>query len=674
MKKLKIVLLFSLSITFFIKYLTPSKSLYKDEKVIYGTVESYNIKEDKTTIVLKGKEKILINYYGKYKFKLGDRIRAYGKLIKPKNNTVFNLFNYKEYLLSMGINYTFTSHKIEITGRSYNIKYRIKNYLTRYIHTFKSKKYLMTFILCDSSEIENEIMSSYKKCGIMHLLAVSGMHITVLSNVILFILKRVIKSKYVYLLITFSILVIYMFLTDFSPSVMRSSLFFILINIKKYYNFNISSTFLLVLLMIILLNVNPYYIYNLGFDLSFIVSIYLTAFSKIYIDNSSNLLKSLSISNISFFSSAPLIINSNFTLNFFSPFYNILLTPIVFLVIYPLSIIVLFIKPLDSLLICLIDGYELILNKLSSINPFTITFSYINLHGLILYYVLISITFFCIKKYKKNYIYLIIILFMFCNNFIFFDSSISLTMIDVGQGDSILLKTNYIGKSIMIDTGGDINSHKDISNKILIPYLKSVGVRQLSYLILTHGDFDHMGEAINLVNNFKVEKVIFNCGEFNDLESELIKVLDKKKIKYYSCIKELNIDKNKLYFLQTKEYDNENDNSNVIYTDLNGYKFLFMGDASNTTEKEILDRYNLSNIDVLKVGHHGSKTSSGKEFIDEINPKYSIISVGKNNRYGHPNKEVLENLEQSKIYRTDQDGSIMFKIKNNKLKIETCSP
>ena len=183
-----------------------------------------------------------------------------------------------------------------------------------------------------------------------------------------------------------------------------------------------------------------------------------------------------------------------------------------------------------------------------------------------------------------------------------------------------------------------------------------------------------MGESINLVNDFKVEKVIFNCGEFNDLEKELIKVLDKKKIKYYSCIKELNIDKNKLYFLQTKEYDNENDNSNVIYTELNGYKFMFMGDASTTTEKEILNNYNLPNIDVLKVGHHGSKTSSGEEFIYEINPKYGVISVGKNNRYGHPNKEVLENLKYSKIYRTDQDGSIMFKIKNNKLKVETCSP
>ena len=183
-----------------------------------------------------------------------------------------------------------------------------------------------------------------------------------------------------------------------------------------------------------------------------------------------------------------------------------------------------------------------------------------------------------------------------------------------------------------------------------------------------------MGEAINLVENFKVDKVIFNCGPYNDLEKELIKVLDKKKIKYYSCIKKLNINNNKLYFLQTEEYDNENDNSNVIYTELNGHKFMFMGDASVTTEKEIIDKYNLPDIDVLKVGHHGSKTSSGKEFIDEINPKYSIISVGKNNRYGHPNKEVLNNLYNSKIYRTDKDGSIMFKIKNNKLQIETCSP
>ena len=183
-----------------------------------------------------------------------------------------------------------------------------------------------------------------------------------------------------------------------------------------------------------------------------------------------------------------------------------------------------------------------------------------------------------------------------------------------------------------------------------------------------------MGEAINLVENFKVEKVIFNCGEFNELEHELIKVLNKKKIPYYSCIKELNIENNKLYFLNNKDYGNENDNSSVIYTELNNYKFLLMGDAGTEVEEDLIEKYNLQDIDVLKVGHHGSRTSSSKEFIDKIEPKYSIISVGKNNRYGHPNYNVLENLEDSKIYRTDQEGSIMFKIKNNKLEIETCPP
>ena len=238
--------------------------------------------------------------------------------------------------------------------------------------------------------------------------------------------------------------------------------------------------------------------------------------------------------------------------------------------------------------------------------------------------------------------------------------------LDVSQGDSILLHYPQNKYNILIDTGGNYNY--EISKNIIIPYLKSKGINKIDYLILTHGDYDHMGESINLIENFKVEKVIFNCGEFNDLEKELIKVLEKKKIKYYSCIKELNIDNNKLYFLQTKEYDNENDNSNVIYTELDGYKFMFMGDAGVEKERDILEKYNLSNIDVLKVGHHGSGTSSCKEFIKEIKPKYGVISVGKNNRYGHPNKEVLDTLNDSKIYRTDRDESVIFRIKNNKLK------
>jgi competence protein ComEC len=283
--------------------------------------------------------------------------------------------------------------------------------------------------------------------------------------------------------------------------------------------------------------------------------------------------------------------------------------------------------------------------------------------SIIVYYLIIYTI--IIKLLKKEYKYLFLFLFIIFihHNINYLNSYYLINFFNIGQGDTALIIFPYNKSNILIDCAND-------SKNIIIPYLKSQGINKINYLIITHGDNDHMGEAINLVNNFKVERIIFNCGEFNDLEKELIKVLNKKKIKYYSCIDKLD----DLYFLKTREYDNENDNSSVIYTELNDYKFMFMGDAGVEKEKDILDKYNISNIDVLKVGHHGSKTSSSKYFINEINPKYSIISVGKNNIYGHPNKEVLNNLGNSKVYRTDKDGSIMFKIKNNKLKIETCSP
>ena len=186
-----------------------------------------------------------------------------------------------------------------------------------------------------------------------------------------------------------------------------------------------------------------------------------------------------------------------------------------------------------------------------------------------------------------------------------------------------------------------------------------------------HGDYDHMGDAINLVENFSVKNVIFNCGDYNLLEKKLINKLNEQNISYSSCIQSLNINDYNLIFLQTKKYDNENDNSNVIYFDINTYKFLFMGDAGIKKESEVLEKYNLKIIDFLKVGHHGSNTSSSEKFLNIIKPKYSIISVGKNNRYGHPKNEVLNNLKNSKIYRTDLNGSIKIKINKEKLIIKT---
>lgn len=190
-------------------------------------------------------------------------------------------------------------------------------------------------------------------------------------------------------------------------------------------------------------------------------------------------------------------------------------------------------------------------------------------------------------------------------------------------------------------------------------------------MIITHGDNDHIGESINIVNNFRIGKVVLNCGPFNNLEKKLMKVLDKNNIEYTSCINNIDLGNNKMYFLNTRIYNNENDNSQVSYIKINNYKFMFMGDASSITEYNILNKYNIGQIDFLKVGHHGSDTSSSKNFINRIKPKYSLISVGKNNKYGHPKQVVLNTLKNTKIYRTDEDGSIEIRLNNNGYKIIT---
>ena len=381
------------------------------------------------------------------------------------------------------------------------------------------------------------------------------------------------------------------------------------------------------------------------------------------------LVKLIKISLISFLGSMPLNIYYNYEINFLSLIYNLFYVPIFNLIVFPFSLLTLIFYPLDNLFFNFMNKLSLITSYLSKITFLTFNFKKISIFILIIYILLmVYIINNLLKKKYKSLIMIITVLLIHLNiNKII--STNQVIFLDVGQGDASFISLE--NKNILIDTGGLFSSNP---SEEIITMLKSFGINKLDFLIISHGDYDHMGDGINLVNNYKVKNVVFNCGEFNELEIALIKVLDKKKINYYSCIKELNIDSNKLYFLQTKKYNNENDNSNVIYTELDGYKFMFMGDASQEREKDILEKYNLGSIDFFKVGHHGSNTSSSKEFIDKINPKYSIISVGKNNRYGHPNKEVLNNLENSKIYRTDQDGSIMFKIKNYKLKIETCSP
>ena len=218
------------------------------------------------------------------------------------------------------------------------------------------------------------------------------------------------------------------------------------------------------------------------------------------------------------------------------------------------------------------------------------------------------------------------------------------------------------------------NNHKKIKNYRNRNYQFDSSFYSTYFLTTTTWDIDHIGYCRSLLDDFRIGKVYFNMNEYNNNELSLQKFLKKREIKYEK-IGETKFMMGK-FFVQALsiDFDNENDSSIMLAINVERLKLLFMGDSGKIVENYLLKNAVLGKVDILKVGHHGSKTSSSKEFINEINPKYSIISVGKNNRYGHPNKEALNNLSDSKIYRTDQDGSIMFEIKNNELKIETCKP
>ena len=652
-----------------------------NETSITGKIKEFSINGNKLKLTINAKEDIIATYYLESidekeelfnNIAIGKTIKLNGRLESPLKNTIPNNFNYKKYLYNEKIFYLFAVDSYKIIKEN-NFLDKIKDFLIKRAYNLENGDYLLVLVLGDKSMISSDIYNNYQTNGTSHLLAISGSHVAVLLTIFSFLLKKV--KDIPKLIILSIILLFFCFLTNFQAAVCRAIFFFIINQINKIGNFNYSNLQVLFFTAFIMLIINPFVIYDLGFIYSFIICGGIIYYSDKITGN--YFIKMLKLSTISFLFSLPISACINYEVNITSILINMLFVPWISVIVFPLAIIT-FIFPF-------LNGFlSITLTITNFLNNLFVKFSlFINIPKTSFILIVLLFIFIVLLKHNKKFFGGILVLLLIIKTLPKLNSNYYIYYLDIGQGDSTILISPYQKDVVMIDTGGKITYETEAwekSNKTYnlsdntIKFLKSLGITCLDNLIITHGDFDHTGEAINLVNSFKVEKVIFNCGLYNDLEKELIKVLDKKKIKYYSCIRELNIDNNKLHFLQTKEYDNENDNSNVIYTELNGYKFMFMGDASGITEKEILNKYNLPDIDVLKAGHHGSKTSSSKEFIDTINPKYSIISVGKNNRYGHPNKEALDNLEDSKIYRTDQDGSIMFKIKNNKLKIKTCSP
>ena len=253
---------------------------------------------------------------------------------------------------------------------------------------------------------------------------------------------------------------------------------------------------------------------------------------------------------------------------------------------------------------------------------------------------------------------------------------LTVTFIDVGQGDSALIKTPD-GKSLLID-GGEYEAY----DESLKPFLMSQDIQSVDYALVSHYHSDHMGGISEMLAEQKVRKLIIpEYDDKNQSREKLVKKANKNQTELLEVSQGDSIDLGdpdlKVSVLHPEKggfsKDNENSNSLVLYVEYLGTSFLFTGDLEADAEETLVDSYALE-CDVLKAGHHGSSTSTSEEFLMATNPTYAVISAGRNNRYGHPHYETLDLLENDdvKIYRTDTDGDITFKVSEKGIeKIET---
>lgn len=310
------------------------------------------------------------------------------------------------------------------------------------------------------------------------------------------------------------------------------------------------------------------------------------------------------------------------------------------MVIAVISIFLIMKIPIQPVMIHLINALKNISNIMSFVNIklYANTLNQFSFAVYILMFILLIYLFEI--RFKPLLIYLNLMYFISLSLYLLPVKSLitsEVTFINVGQGDSTLIRKG--NTAILIDTGG--LSYKDVATDCLIPFFKKKQIYNIDLLITTHDDFDHSGAAESLMKNFSVKEYV------KGIESFPISINDINLINYNNY---------------HDEVTDENDKSLVIGFNLHNTNYLITGDAPKEIEYKIMEDYEYINCDILKVGHHGSNTSSSDEFIKYLKPKEAIISCGKNNKYGHPHKEVLATLKRNnvKVRRTDLEGSINY--------------
>jgi competence protein ComEC len=616
LKHFKILLSVSLLLSFllFLFFYLP-QPLNQNE--ISGKVVS---KDDQSIVVKRGYHKVKV--YGEFKnISLFDDISLIGKPYNFHQIQNDYAFNYQYYLYSLNIFDTLQLEKI----KSNQHQDHLYHYLEKRIKTSsKVKSLLSLFILGTKDEQMKEYYQKLTQLSIVHLFALSGMHLTILQKWLMNFLKFFFSKKG-QKCISLILIGVYMFSIPYNISYLRA---YLMLFLPMIFGKWLNQLDIFSFLTVGMLMYNPYLIYF------FILLLQNQKAGKYYL----------------FLGSIPIIISIQHVLPVFSFLIGILLMPYIEMIYKSMLYYLLlgkYVLPFLSL------EYELLLKMIAFIYDFSFTlpFSQPTLFFIGVYYYLYLKGIYKLNVNRKvtQEVCLLLSVLLAFYFYPYYNMKGQVVMIDVGQGDCFFIQQPYDRGNVLIDTGGLQKS--DLATSRLIPYLQSQGVFYLDAVFISHEDYDHCGALASLKEHFKVKKVLYD--------------FKKKKIGDL-VFKNLALD---------KYYTNSNDRSSIIYVTINHLNYLFTGDISKEVESDLYQTYHHLDVDVLKVAHHGSSSSSSEDLFKMIDPKVALISVGKNNRYRHPSYLTLKRLEAYgvKIYRSDLQGMVKIVYYGGKNYIMTSS-
>lgn len=658
-------LLFLFIVFLFLGIFNTSKiksKIVDDKKIKEIEIITYDVDEEKEIsnckiISIDGKktnENVLIYE----KLDLGYKYKLKGKFKEVDSLENFS-FSYEKYLKSKNIFYEYEILTILEKEEGDDIFINLKRNFYSLVDSSlfdmsdEAKEISKSIILAKG---DNETFEKMKNIGLAHMIAVSGSHINLIYS-FLFSLGKIFDMKRRMLVsISLAIISFYAYFIGLNPSVLRALLMVIIMEIaietKNIYD-PVNALYFSIL---ILLFKNPYNLYQTGLILSFVAcliiyEIYPRLKYLIPSERKNSEIYFILILQI-FLLPIQLLLFGSF--NLLSLVSNIVIQPI-FDLILNLLVISLTVGSFIYLpfgiilegLIKMMNFFVMIFDSIKFLNiDFFITkYECLGVYGFILFL-------FVFKRLRleiKDYYHIFKIFLIFLPFIIYFSlPTMKVIMVDVGQGDSFIInKGNFV---IMIDTGGSFSKSK---GKRVVEDVKKLGIRHIDLLIITHDDWDHYGYYEIYKKKMDIKNIITSY-EIEGVDSYIVRNKDSLSVKGLDI--EFLIDENK---------DDSNGKSLVTLVKYNGLKLLFTGDYEYENNLE-----GIENLDILKVSHHGSNNGTKKEFLKRANPKLSFISVGKNNRYGHPSDEVVERLGNinSKIYRTDKLGSVIVDLDKNTIR------